>query len=70
MFYIYIINILIYSGIRSVLSGACYSRYRNIKTIQVFESFDSVPVRVFGSGFEYSVPFRFGSLVPVFFAKA
>ena len=59
----YISNIFIYSGTRSVLGSfpvrLCYFRYKNIKTARVFEGIGPVPI----SGI--SVRFRFGSSVPV-----
>lgn len=63
MLYVYIINIFIYSGTHSVLGSVPvrfgYFEYKNIGTVQVFESISLVPV----SGI--SVRFRFGSSVPV-----
>ena len=63
MLYVYIINIFIYSGTRSVLGSVPvrfgYFGYKNIGTVRVFEGIGPVPV----SGI--SVRFRFGSSVPV-----
>ena len=63
MLYVYIINIFIYSGTRSVLGSVPvrfgYFGYKNIGTVRVFEDID--PVLVSG----ISVRFRFGSSVPV-----
>ena len=63
MLYVYFINIFIYSGTRSVLVRFGYFGYKNIGTVRVFESIGPVPV----SGI--SVRFRFGSSVPVIFAR-
>ena len=68
MLYVYIINIFIYSGTRSVLGSVPvrfgYFGYKNIGTVRIFEGISpvpvlgiSVPVRFFGSGY-------FGSEVP------
>ena len=60
MLYVYIINIFIYSGTRSVFGSVLvqfgYFGYRNIETIRIFEGLTPVPVsgisvRFFGSGF-------------------
>ena len=63
MLYVYIINIFIYSGTRSVLGSVPvrfgYFGYKNIGTVRIFEGIGPVPV----SGI--SVRFRFGSSVPV-----
>ena len=63
MLYVYIINIFIYSGIRSVIGSVPvrfgYFGYKNIGTVRVFEGIS--PVLVSG----ISVRFRFGSSVPV-----
>lgn len=63
MLYVYIINIFIYSGTRSVLGSVPvrfgYFGYKNIGTVRVFKGIGPVPV----SGI--SVRFRFGSSVPV-----
>ena len=59
----YIINIFIYSGTRSVLGSVPvrfgYFRYKNIGTIRVFKGISPVPVS------NILVRFRFGSSVPV-----
>ena len=62
MLYVYIINIFIYSGTRSVLGsvpGFGYFGYKNIGTVRIFEGIS--PVSVSG----ILVRFRFGSSVPV-----
>ena len=63
MLYVYIINIFIYSGTRSVLGSVLvrfgYFGYKNIGTVRVFEGIS--PILVSG----ISVRFRFGSSVPV-----
>ncbi|CDY29927.1 BnaC05g29090D [Brassica napus] len=67
MLYVYIINIFIYLGIRSVLGSVPvrfgYFGYKNIGTIRVFEGISPVPV------LGISVRFRFGSSVPVILAR-
>ena len=63
MLYVYIINIFIYSGTRSVLGSVpvrfSYFGYKNIGNVRIFEGIGLVPV----SGI--SVRFRFGSSVPI-----
>ena len=63
MLYVYIINIFIYSGTRSVLGSVPvrfgYFGYKNIGTVRVFQGIGPVPVS------DISVWFRFGSSVPV-----
>ena len=63
MLYVYIINIFIYSGTRSVFGSILvrfgYFRYKNIETVRVFEGIDLVPV------LGILVRFRFGFSVPV-----
>ena len=55
MLYVYIMNIFIYSGTRSVLGSVPvrfgYFGYKNIETVRVFEDIDPVLVSgIFGSG--------------------
>ena len=56
MLYVYIINIFIYSGTRSVLGSVRfgYFRYKNMRTVRVFEGIgpiSGISVRFFGSGY-------------------
>ena len=60
MLYVYIINIFIYSGIRSVFGSVPvrfgYFGYKNTGTVRIFEDIGPVPVsgisvRFFGSGY-------------------
>ena len=59
MLYVYIINIFIYSGTRSVFGSVPvwfgYFGYKNIGTVRVFEDIGPIPVS------DISVWFRFGS---------
>ena len=62
MLYVYIINILIYSGTHSILGLILvqfgYFGYRNIGTVRIFEGFGPVPIQ------GISVRFRFFSSKP------
>ena len=63
MLYVYIINIFIYSGIRSIFGSVLvrfsYFGYKNIETVRVFEGIGPVPVS------DISIRFLFSSSVPV-----
>ena len=63
MLYVYVINIFIYSGTRSVPVRFGYFGYKNIGTVWVFEGIGPVPI------LGISVRFQFGFSVLVILAR-
>ena len=63
MLYVYIINILIYSGTCQFTVRFGYFRYRNIGAVRIFKGLGPVPIS------DISIRFQFSSSVPGFLPR-